>query len=104
MVKWFNAVYYVKVHCPLCKEKILAKAVKCPHCKTNFNVGSYQKRLVWQENVKKGLGLLSFGAGLVIGLSGVGLIAAPFVAVLIYGVGYFLIHKVQSIKNFHYKP
>lgn len=103
-IKWFNAFYYVRVHCPLCKEKILAKASKCPYCKTNFRLGSYRKRLEWQYKAKIALFTLSLCVGFVIGLTGAGFLSTPFIIIGLYSIGFVVIQKIQSFKNFHYKP
>lgn len=102
-IKGFESIYYAKVHCPLCKEEIFANALICPFCKTNFTQPPYNKDKNWQKLTTKVLLLCCGVIGLSLYLIGTPIVLAIIVGFVLYGGGFNLIQKIQSIKNYHRK-
>ena len=100
--KIFNAVYYAKSRCHICKEEILANALVCPHCKTDFRTAPHLKRTAWQKKAMQIILIVALLTGIITIISGVPFVISITVAVIIYGGGYMLIQKIQKIKNYHH--
>jgi len=101
--KGFNAVYYAKVRCPVCKEEIFANALTCPYCKTDFKNAQFKKRTNWQKGAMKIVLIISAIIGTSICLSDAPVILGILVGFALYGAGYFVVQKIQSFKNYHHK-
>jgi hypothetical protein len=101
--KGFNAVYYAKVRCPVCKEEIYANALKCPYCKTDFKKHPHNKRIKWQNAAMKIVAVVAFTIGISICFLDVPIIIGVVVGLAVYGLGYMVVQKIQSFKNYHYK-
>ena len=99
----FNSIYYAKVHCPICKEEIYAKALKCPYCKTDFKSLPYNKRVMWQKRAMKIVLVIAVIFTIAICSFGIPIIIGIIVAFVIYGLGYIVVHKIQSFRNFFHK-
>ena len=99
----FKSVYYARVHCPVCKEKIFANALMCPNCKTYFTKTPYDKRIQWQDAAMKIIFAISAAIGISICLSDLQILLGILIGFVSYGLGYIVVQKIQSFKNFHYK-
>ena len=95
----FNTIYSVRIKCPSCKEKIFAHAQKCPFCHADFKSAPYYEGNKWQEKARIVLlvivGLIVFAMI----FSSVNIFASIGIGVILYGIGYFIILKIQSILN-----
>lgn len=101
--KSFNSVYHAKVSCPVCKEEIFAKALMCPYCKTDFSISPYKTRLAWQKMALRIVLVISILIGLAISLSEAPVLLGFIVGLVLYGLGYVIIQKIQSFINYHKK-
>jgi hypothetical protein len=101
--KGFDSVYYAKVSCPVCKEKIYANALMCPNCKTDFKKSPYNKMKTWQNTAMKIVLILALLISFSICLSGAPIIIGIIIGFALYGGGYVIVQKVQSFKNYHEK-
>jgi len=101
--KSFQSLYYPKVHCPVCKEVIYAKALKCPNCKTDFTVLPYTNRISWQRYAMKVVLVISLLIGLAIAFSNAPLLLGVVIGLALYGLGYVIIQKIQSFINYNNK-
>lgn len=101
--KGFNAVYYAKVRCPLCKEKIHANTLTCPYCKTNFKEAPYNKRTKWQSIAMKIAFLISTVIGVLICLNNAPILLGIVVGLALFGCSYVLIQKIQSVLNYFHR-
>ena len=101
--KGFNSVYHAKVRCPVCKEEIFANALKCPYCKTDFKSAPYRARIAWQKTALKIVLALSILIALAISLSEAPVLLGIIVGLVLYGLGYVIIQKIQSFINYHKK-
>jgi len=101
--KGFKSVYHAKVRCPVCKEEIFANALMCPYCKTNFTIPPYKTRLAWQKSALRIVLAISIIIGLSISLSEAPILLGIFVGLVLYGLGYVIIQKIQSFINYHNK-
>ncbi|MEI8270506.1 MAG: hypothetical protein WCG45_03990 [bacterium] len=99
--KGFNSVYYAKVHCPVCKEKIFANSLKCPNCLTDFTKPPYNKHTSWQSGAMKIVLIISAFIGIAICFSGAPILLGIFVGLALYGGGYVAVQKIQSFRNFN---
>ena len=99
--KGFDLVYHSKVHCPVCKEIIYANALMCPNCKTNFQKPPYNKTKEWQKIPLRITLFVSIFIGLAVCSSNAPVILGLIIGLIVYGIGYVLIHKIQSFKNYH---
>lgn len=100
-VKGFKSVYYAKVRCPVCKEEIFANALRCSYCRTDFTRPPYNTRLAWQKTALKIVLAISVIIGLTISFSEAPLLLGIIVCLVLYGLGYVLIQKIQSFINYH---
>jgi hypothetical protein len=98
--KGFSSIYQVRIHCPVCKERIYANALKCPYCKTNFKTDPYRKRLRWQNSAMKIVLFISVIAGVSVCLSHTPIIIGILTGLIVYGLGYLIVQKIQSLRNF----
>jgi|JI7StandDraft_1071085.scaffolds.fasta_scaffold106393_2 uncharacterized paraquat-inducible protein A len=98
--KGFNAVYNRQVRCPECKTPILAIANICPHCKTDFRNGNYNRLKKWQGTAYKILFLL---VGIItislIFKTEIPAIVAVIIGLALVGLGIVIITKIQSFIN-----
>jgi hypothetical protein len=101
--KGFNSVYYVKVRCPVCKEEIYANALKCPYCKTDFKSHPYNKRIKWQNTAMKIVLVIAVAIGISICFLDVPIIIGIITGLVIYGLGYVIVQKIQSFRNYFHK-
>lgn len=101
--KSFNSVYHAKVRCPVCKEEIYANALMCPFCKTDFKSAPYTTRNAWQKTALGVVLVISIITGLSISLSEAPVLLGIIVGLVLYGVGYVIIQKIQSFMNYHKK-
>jgi hypothetical protein len=95
----FNTIYRVRIICPSCKEKIHAHAKKCPFCLTDLTSIVYSKATKWQEKANS---FLLFIVGLIVLLmviSAVNFFVSVILGLILYGLGYIIILKIQSIVN-----
>jgi len=95
----FNTIYNVRIKCPLCKEEILAHANKCPFCHANLTSASFIKNNMWQNKARI---ILIIIIGLIIFtmlLNEVNFIFCLLVGLISYGLGYYVILKIQSLIN-----
>ena len=95
----FNTVYKVRIKCPSCKEEILAHAKKCPYCHADFTSAAYTKENKWHGTASIVLLVIVGLIVLSMILSSVNVIAAIGLGVIFYGLGYFIILKIQSFIN-----
>src|SRR5215216_5747669 len=101
--KSFGSVYYAKVHCPVCKEKIFANALVCPSCSTDFRKPPYNKRLNWQSGAMKIVLVISALVGITIYSTDAPMILGIIIGLISYGFGYVIVQKIQSFKNYHHR-
>lgn len=95
----FNAIYNVRIKCPSCKEKIFAHAQKCPFYHADFKSAAYNKANKWQE---KAIIVLLVIVGLMIFtmiFSSINIFASICLGIILFGLGYFIIIKIQSFFN-----
>lgn len=95
----FNTIYNVRIKCPSCKEKISAHAHKCPFCHADLKSVEYDKANKWK---KKASIFLLVIVGLIVFtmiFNSVNILASIFLGIILYGLGYFLILKIQSFFN-----
>ena len=95
----FNTVYNVKIKCPSCKEEIFAHAKKCPYCHVDLTSVNYVKSTKWQE--KANIVLLVIVGLIVLSMifSSVNIIVSIGLGIVLYGLGYFVVLKIQSFFN-----
>jgi len=101
--KGLNSVYYAKVHCPVCKEKIFANALLCPNCKADFTKHPYNGKTSWQIAAMKIVLVISAVIGTSICFSKAPVIVGIGVGFVLYGGGYVIVQKIQSVINYHHK-
>lgn len=95
----FNIIHKVKINCPSCKEKIVSHAKKCPYCQVDLASYEFVKNTEWQKIAHS---ILMFFVGIVMLMllfSTAGLIETIIVGAVLYGIGHFIILKMQSILN-----
>ena len=95
----FNTIYNVRIKCPSCKEKILAHAQKCPFCHVDFKSNAYEKTNKWQEKASVVLLVI---VGLIVFtmiFSSFNIFISIVLGIILYGLGYFIIIKIQSFFN-----
>jgi len=95
----FNTIYNVRVKCPSCKEEIHSHAKKCPYCHTDLTSVEYVDASKWQG--KASIALLVIIGIMVLSmlLSSVNILLSIVVGLILYGLGYFVILKIQSFLN-----
>lgn len=95
----FNTIYKVRIKCPSCKEEIFAHAKKCPFCHADLKSAAYDKANKWQE--KANIVLLVIVGIIVFTMifNSVNIFASIVLGLILYGLGYFLILKIQSLFN-----
>lgn len=95
----FNTIYNVRIKCPLCKEEILAHAKKCPYCHADLTSAIFTKNNMWQKKARIFL-VIIIGLIICTMLSNeVNIIFCLFVGLISYGLGYYMILKIQSLIN-----
>jgi len=99
----FNSVYFPRVHCPVCKEEIYANALVCPKCKTDFTQPPYYRRTNWQKIPMRIILIFAVLIAISISLSGVPIILGVIIGFVLYGIGYLILIKIQSWKNYFHK-
>lgn len=99
----FNSVYYAKVHCPICKEEIYANALTCPFCKTDFTKAPFNKQASWQDGAMKIILIIAAIIGILICISGAPILLGIITGLALYGLGYIVVQKIQSFRNYHHK-
>lgn len=95
----FNSIYEVRIKCPSCKEKIHSHAKKCPYCHADLKSDEYEKLNNWQ---KKANIVLLIIVGIILFtmiLNSVNFFASIVLCIVFYGLGYFIIIKIQSFLN-----
>lgn len=95
----FNTIYKVKIKCPSCKEEIFAHAQKCPFCHADLKSSEYAKATKWQE---KAIIVLLVIVGIIVFtmiLNSVNVILSIVIGLILCGLGYFFILKIQSFFN-----
>lgn len=97
------SVYFAKVRCPVCKERIFANALACPNCKTDFTKPPYDKRISWQTEAMKIILIISLIVGVSICLTDAPVFLGIFIGLALYGFGYIVVQKIQSFKNYHHR-
>lgn len=101
--KGFDAVYNARVRCPICKEEIHASALLCPFCRTDLATHPHDVRKRWQTNARRIVLAISSLVSISICINGVPVLIGIVVGLFLYGFGYVIIQKIQSIKNRFYK-
>lgn len=99
----FDAVYYARVHCPVCKERIYANAQVCPKCKTDLMVPNLQVGKKWQKEGLRIVLVFSIIIGLLICFTDAPLMLGIISGLLVYALGYAIVQKIQSVKNYFHK-
>lgn len=95
----FNTIYNVRIKCPSCKEEILAHAKKCPYCHADLTNADYVKANRWQSKASIILLIIVIIVILSLIFNSVNIFISIGIGLVLYGIGYFLILKIQSILN-----
>ena len=99
----YNSGFFIKVRCPVCKEKIYANAMTCPFCKTDFRNIPYAKMTRWQNSAMIILIILSCIVAFSIYMNDGPIILGIIFGFLFFGLGYIIIQKIQSVKNYFHR-
>lgn len=89
----------VRIHCPSCKEYIIAHANKCPFCHYDLTCDEYFQITKWHSTAVKVLLFISGFMFLVFISSGTPFILCLILCFLIFLFSYFIVLKIQSFKN-----